>query len=343
MNPLSILYIGSLKAPLNSYQRFMTLKELGHHVEGIDADYHIHQSIFEKLNYRTTLSPGSIRLNRAIKNKIDKKHWDLIWIDNKPYLSPSTLKHIRAKQQSAKIINLVTDDAFGAYKSKWNLAHRTAKYYDWHFVQRPENINEYMACGANKVDFCFRSFDPGFHRPLALNENDLKYHKTQVGFVGSYEEEREEYIAYLIENGIDVKVSGDAWQGKKYWNLIKNNYAGESVYGDEYIKRINGMDICLHFLRKGNRDSQDSRTFEIPACKVFMLAQRSSLHEQFFEENKEAVFFDNKEELLQKVKHYLQNNEERKDIAIAGYNKCFNAEYTHKGRLVSVIKKVMDN
>lgn len=264
------------------------------------------------------------------------------WVDNKPYLSAATLKRIKAKQPNTKIINLVTDDAFGAYKAKWNLAHKTAKHYDWYFVQRPENIAEYTSCGANNVAFCFRSFDPNFHRPLALNNYDLQKHKTQVGFVGSYEEEREAYIAYLIENGIDVKVSGDAWQGKKYWHLIKNNYAGESVYGDEYIKRINGMDICLHFLRKGNRDSQDSRTFEIPACKVFMLAQRSALHEQFFEENKEAAFFDSKEDLLQKVKYYLQHTEERNAIAIAGYNKCFSAGYTHNARLVSVIKKVLN-
>lgn len=338
---LQILYIGSLKAPLNSYQRFITLKNLGHNVEGIDAEFFIHQSIFEKINYRTSLGPGAIKLNKVIKKKIAEKKWDIIWIDNKPYLTASTLQFIKHKQPQAKIINLVTDDAFGAYKSKWKLAHKTAKYYDWHFVQRPENIKEYKDCGANNVDFCFRSFDPEFHRPLALSEIDKQKHQTQVGFVGSYEEEREDFIAYLIQNGINVSVSGDAWAGKKHWNLIEKKYVGESVYGDEYIKRINGMDICLHFLRKGNRDTQDSRTFEIPACKVFMLAERSILHEQFFEENREAVLFATKEELLEKVRYFLANSEERKTIAEAGYKKNFEAGYSHTDRLISVIKQVI--
>jgi spore maturation protein CgeB len=69
------------------------------------------------------------------------------------------------------------------------------------------------------------------------------------------------------------------------------------VYEEEYIKTINGMEIALHFLRHGNRDEQDSRTFEIPACKVFMIAESSELHLQLFKENEEAVFFSSKKEL----------------------------------------------
>jgi hypothetical protein len=34
----SILYIGSLEKDGNSKKRFETLKQIGHHVEGIDVD-----------------------------------------------------------------------------------------------------------------------------------------------------------------------------------------------------------------------------------------------------------------------------------------------------------------
>ena len=340
MNTVKILYIGSLKSPSNSYHRFLCLKEMGYLVEGIDTDYYIHQSIFEKINFRTLLGPGVIKLNKIIKVKITQENWDIIWVDNRPYISSKTLKIIKSLQPQCKIVNLVTDDAFGRYKSLWKTAHKTAKFYDWHFVQRPENIEEYKKCGANNVDFCFRSFNPEFHRPILLSEEEKKIYFTSVGFIGSYEEEREDVVSFLIKNGINVSVTGDGWAGKKYWNIIKPLYRGESVYGDEYIKRINGMDICLHFLRKGNRDSQDSRTFEIPACKTFMLAERSELHEQFFVENKEAVFFDSAEELLQKIKYYIANPSQRSAIAEAGYKKCFEAGYKHQDRLMAVIEKV---
>lgn len=341
-NSLSILYIGSLNKSSNSNHRFVALKKLGHNVDGIDTDFYIHQSIFEKINFRSSLGPGVIRLNWAVKKAVVKKQYDIIWVDNKPYISQGTLLAIKKNQLTAKIINLVTDDAFGAYGSTWGLAYKTAKFYDWHFVQRPENIAEYKACGANNVDFCFRSFNPDFHKPSTLNAADQAKYKTTVGFVGTYEKDREKSIAFLIQNGVNVSVTGDSWPDKKYWDIIKPHYKSESIYGDDYIKTINGMDICLHFLRKANRDSQDSRTFEIPACKVFMLAERSVLHEKFFKENSEAVFFDDDNELLEKTKYYIQHSEEREAIAEAGYNKCFTAGYTHKDRLVEVIKKVMN-
>ena len=64
--------------------------------------------------------------------------------------------------------------------------------------------------------------------------------------------------------------------------------------------------------------------------------------EQFFEENKEAVYFNTQEELLQKIKYYLVHKDERAAIAEAGYKKCFNAGYTHKDRLLAVVKKIMN-
>ena len=102
------------------------------------------------------------------------------------------------------------------------------------------------------------------------------------------------------------------------------------------------MDIALHFLRHGNRDEQDSRTFEIPACRVFMLAERSDLHSRLFIENEEAVFFSTKEELLKKVKLYQSAKEERKRIAKNGYEKCFSAGYDHESRIKKVLETVSE-
>ena len=78
----------------------------------------------------------------------------------------------------------------------------------------------------------------------------------------------------------------------------------------------------------------------IPASKVFMIAERSEVHDQLFKENEEAVFFSTKEELLEKVNYYLQNKVEADVISNAGFERCMNSGYTHDMRLQEVLKKI---
>jgi spore maturation protein CgeB len=42
-------------------------------------------------------------------------------------------------------------------------------------------------------------------------------------------------------------------------------------------------------------------------------------HEQIFEPDKEAVFYDSVEDAIEKIKYYLEHNEERERIARAGF------------------------
>jgi len=332
-----ILYIGSLDPSSNSYMRFRTLQNMGYNVHGLDVDPHIFGTIWMRFHFHLCFGPGIVSLNKEVKKQAEEFKPDLIWVDNKPFLKSATLKHIKNIFPQTKIINLITDDPFGKFHYAWRVIYKTFKYYDCHFVQREENISELKKWGANRVETCFRSFDPNFHRILNPEEFDLIDYETEVGFIGSYEEDREEYIAYLVQNGIKLTITGNGWPSGKHWSILKECYTGPSVYGDEYIKRINGMDIALHFLRKANRDQQDSRTFEIPACGTFMLAERSHLHLNFFEEGKEADFFTSKEELLKKLKYYLINKSDRDIIASAGFNKCFTSGYDHKSRLTHVV------
>lgn len=335
-----ILYIGSLAEHSNSNRRFKSLQSLGNEVKGIDIDKFLFQGPFVKFHYHFNLGPGIHQLNKKVLAEINLSPTDILWIDNKSYLKSSTLKQIRKLVPQIKIINLVTDDITGRLKYQWRLALRNVKLFDCFFVQRKVNMPELRRYGAKKVELCYRSFDPDFHRPLKLNDEDKAVYQSGVGFVGTYEKEREEYVAYLVQNNIPVMVTGDGWQKGKFWKLIEPCYRSPSTYGESYIKTINGMNIALHFLRHGNRDEQDSRTFEIPACGVFMLAERSEVHASLFREGQEAVFFSSKEELLQNVKYYLAHAEERKTIARKGLARCISSGYSHQARLSEVLKTI---
>ncbi len=337
---MKILYVGSLYENSNSYRRYKTLGLLSHEMVGVDLDEFIYKNVFTKFHYHLNIGPGISSLNKKILSVAKEKKSDILWIDNKSYLKSNTLKKIRVLSPGIKIITVITDDITGRLKYQWRLSLKNAKYFDCHFVQRSVNVAELKSYGARRVELCYRSFDPEFHRAVILSEEEIKKYKSSVGFIGTWEKEREEFIAYLIRNNIPVNITGDGWPKGKHWEIIKPLYHGPSVYGEAYIKTINGMDIALHFLRHGNRDEQDSRTFEIPACGVFMLAEKSKVHQSLFEVGKEAEFFTEREELLEKVKYYLQHEDERKAIAKAGLARSKESGYSHEGRLTEVIRQI---
>jgi hypothetical protein len=336
-----VLYIGSLASWSNSSRRYKALSYLCE-AKAINTDPYILAKYIAGIQHHINKGPGIFLLNRKIRKEIKEQEFDIVLVDNKSYLTARTLIYLK-KHGHAKIVNLITDDPFGKFTRSWSLFKKTIPYYDALFVQRQVNKKELINKGAKKVELCYRSFDPEFERPLGLTEAEVKQFGAKVGFVGTYESERAGFIAYLITNGITVSVTGNDWPTGEYWNIIRPFYKGPSVFNEEYVKAINGLDIALHFLRHANRDEQDSRTFEIPACKRFMLAERSEVHRQLFKENEEAVFFSSKEELLKKVRQYMNDPRERERIALNGYNRCYDSGYTHSERMKSILKSVLED
>src|SRR5665213_280349 len=100
--------------------------------------------------------------------------------------------------------------------------------------------------------------------------------------------------------------------------------------------------ICLGLLsevRSGasSGDLITARTFQIPACGTFMLHERNAEVSQYFEEDREVVFFSTVEEMAAKIVHYLRNREERELIAGAALERSQRDDYSIDGRLKSVI------
>jgi spore maturation protein CgeB len=80
--------------------------------------------------------------------------------------------------------------------------------------------------------------------------------------------------------------------------------------------------------------------YEIPACGAFMLAERNQENVNVFEEGIDAVFFSSQKELLEKVRYYLENNQERNSIASKGRVRCLASGYSYQSRLKEMIRKV---
>ncbi len=78
--------------------------------------------------------------------------------------------------------------------------------------------------------------------------------------------------------------------------------------------------INMHFSDRP-METGNMRMYEIPAHGTMLLCDKAGLnaHEQIFEPDKEAVYYDSIEDAIEKIEYYLKHDEERERIARAGF------------------------
>jgi spore maturation protein CgeB len=81
------------------------------------------------------------------------------------------------------------------------------------------------------------------------------------------------------------------------------------------------------------------RIFEAVCSGSFLLTEYIDGIENLFKLDEEIVTFNTKEEALEKIIYYLENDLERESIAKLGY-KRFLKDHTSKVRLNSILNKI---
>jgi spore maturation protein CgeB len=273
--------------------------------------------------------------NELIKEYVDSGKINTIMIIKGNHIKPSTLKY--AKRANIKLLSWSDDDMFNrdnrSYYYDWGL-----KYYDMVITQKSYNcnLNELPALGAKYVFFRNKAYDKDTHRLYDCSNGKYNF---DVLFIGHFEEERYKSILYLAENGVKVDIFGPAWG--KYKSINKNLMIHDKMLvAEEYANALSCAKISLCFLRKVNRDLQTSRTMEIPACGGFMLAERTNEHLKLFKEDEEAAYFNSNEELLEKTRYYLENEERRKIVANNGRLRCERSSYSYDDRAQEIVNEL---
>jgi hypothetical protein len=132
----------------------------------------------------------------------------------------------------------------------------------------------------------------------------------------------------LIEAGLPVSVFGSQWVRRARWNRRLNGHALSGLTDAEYVSVLQAADIGLGFVSEWNYNQTAGRSYEIPACGTFLLALRTPQHLQHYREGKEAEFFGDEAELVQKAKRYMRDDARRKEIAAAGRRRCRASGYS---------------
>lgn len=342
---MRILYVGPLWGGSTCLQRMQAMQDLGHEILPVDTEpanvRDEQKRFFCRVKRKLFGPPDLAHANQKIISLTKKSDIDVLWLDKALTITPEALQAVREVSPQTVIAGYSPDDMAGKHNQSRPFVKNLSLYHVF-FTTKSYGVKEIEALGVPLTIFIGNAFDPNTHHPMIISEEDKKRFGGQVGFIGDYEIERAQFIHYLASHGILVRIWGPNWKTKCKLNHPNMIIEGKSLWGDQYAKAICAFDINLHFLRKINRDLQTQRSIEIPACGAFMLAERTNEHLKLFEEGKEAEFFSSNQELLEKVHYYLKHEDERKNIARNGRERCLESGYSNHDRIKEMLAAVED-
>ena len=183
---------------------------------------------------------------------------------------------------------------------------KSLKFFDYYYtLVRNENIN-------NKI----KKLIPKTLTTLPTITEDILNHNfekkevlSKITFIGYYDSKRINFLSYLSDNNITVHIYGNGWD-KVNKKLYKNLIFHEPVYGKKYFEVINNSLININFLRNFTEDIINLKTIEILASGGFLLNEFNKYQRELLPNNTSFVYFDNKEDLLKKIKFFINNYDE---------------------------------
>lgn len=323
---MNILYLGETKASSTSSQRLEALRRLGHAVFSLNPVEAIRprmaNKLISKFHYETGYRFLGSYLESWIRENLEKiKSFgpEIIWVNSGELLGPRVM--VVLKSLGCPVVLYNNDDPTGNRDGgRFGSLLRALPYYDLCAVMRQCNVNEYISRGAPRVLRVWMSYDEVIHKPLSDRNQISEKFRTKVAFVGAWMtgEGRDELMLKLIDAGIPLSIWGNHWPRSKHWNKLKNFHMGPSLAGRDYHSAVQGAEICLGLLSKGNRDLHTRRSLEIPFSGGLFCAERTLEHTQLYRENEEALFWDTPEECIQLCRRMLDDVEKLEKIRSNG-------------------------
>ncbi|HNP84282.1 MAG TPA: glycosyltransferase [Nitrospira sp.] len=354
---MKILYLGDIGPGQTCLMRMRALQRLGHEVLGINTIQPWRHATWLQRQMQRRIHRGSIikAINASVITTGQDFRPDLVWADKQEFLQIGTLNELR--KLGARLIHFTPDPYFTLSWKRTRLMDEAIQGFDvLVFCKSYERTDYESLC--KHVIYMPLGYCDEVHRPMP--PADQKW-SCGVGFLGGWEPRRESLLRAVAAIDIDLKVWGGYWDFLKdgRWTLrrriilkqlaggepfsihrdaaLASTLQGGEVYGEDYANALSGAKIGLGFLRKVCPDQHTTRTFEIPACRSMLLADRTDEHQEFFEEGKEAEFFSSEDELVDKTRFYNTHTAARDKLAINGYDRSIKSGYAYWERLRNVI------
>lgn len=324
MNDKTVLFCGPIDSPVNSGRYMISgIRQNGYKVIGYD--YRTHS------DYQNDL----VEIVRK-----EKPHYIIV-------LKGEKISHdLTEKFKKAGCITILwltmiaPEEHIATLISGYDFIISNVSYYVDYFKTR----------GVERIKWIHQGFAPEFFG-IESPDSPPDHYYTDVAMIGSMGDRiyrtRCELIIELQKKNINIKWWGPRlarqWRNLQFYLAgVQHAWMGREVYMEDFADVVRHIKIFL------GQDADivntpgkylSNRVFAVLGCGGFYIGRRTPGLCSVFEVGKELEAFDTFDELLEKIRYYLENEDKRRQIALAGQNKVLH-NYTYKQQIHKIFEWV---
>jgi len=300
---------------------------------------------FEQNGHRVIpFDPVSVSNHADIVIDLVKEEKPDIILHTKDELPAEIFQRLR---QSTRVIQWYPDPVI----SSWLPPYVEAA--DIFFTMSEGLVDEFKKYNPN-VFWLTQAFEPSHFIVKQITSDDRKKYSSDVTFIGTLGSSeryliRRKYLNKILRGDIHLKWWGPRLPRKLstlplILGKLGRSYGGKFVWGEEHAKiaRLSkiylGIDSQPHI-----RKSMSERMYIAVGCGAFYMCQHVEGIEDVLVPDREIVTFRDEDEMIDKIKFYLENDSLREKIARAGQNRVLR-EHIYKVRtrqMISIIEETI--
>lgn len=300
----------------------------------------IRNNLFLRIENKLSFGLGIYLKNCELLNYVKKYNIKYVFLYSARIIGWKTVKKI--KKMGVTVAIYCNDNPFSKYYPSyfWRNIKRGVKYCDITYSYRKSDIEKYKRIKARDVRL-LRSYYNRDRNFVMESQFYTNIEVPRVVFLGHFEnDERGEYLDALLDKEIKIGI-----RKTPEWIAYAKNKKNITIFQEtveHYNEILNRAEIALVFLSKINEDTYTRRCFEIAATGTMMLAPYNDDLTTLFVEDKEAVFYKNKEDFVKKVEYYLAHPDERKMIGMKGRERILRDGHEAENRINQVIDDMLN-
>lgn len=295
---------------------------------------------------------GRTHTNARLEEVANSERPDLLFaVLYQDQLDRNTLRRI-SEQGQCITLNWFCDDhwRFESFSRFW------APCFHWVVTTAQSALPKYAQLGYANVIKSQWACNHHVYRKLHL---PLKY---DVTFVGQPHGNRRQLLDNLRRAGIFVQAWGTGWehgrlsqeqmikvfnQSRINLNLSNASTTGQGVLARCRERAVAAVRKVASWLSSSPPQASSSnlveqikgRNFEVPGCGGFLLSGNAENLEEYYARDKEVAVFEAEEDLVEKIRHYLNHEEERQGVAAQGYARTL-GDHTYEHRFREIFQRI---